>query len=179
MADSVLDKLTPVITEISRKMNDVNLNILGTKAKVLRIVYGEKDVFGESTENLEPACDIIANVIIKHPLGSQVQLFESLSDQTLETDSLDLWEILPFEMRILSEGTYGTEPVAIKKGDLIIEVLEDFRSNKVPLILKVTKVFGGFFGKNMNSRKFELTLYRGTLPSFILKAIENYVNNLE
>jgi len=176
IAESIADKLSKALAPLVRDLQDVNIGILGTSTQILRITLGTMDVFGERSETLEPGMNIIENVIIKHPMGNQIQLFESSDEENnLKTDSLDLWEILPIEMRVPYTGSYGSKPADVKRGDIIVQVLKDENGNKIPIKMQVMRHFGGFMTKTMHFRKYELTLYRGELPSAIKDAVDKYI----
>jgi hypothetical protein len=172
------DVLSQLSAELKRNLSDIRIDVLGTKTKVLRIEVGEKDLFGDYDETL--LSDLTANVIINHPMGNNQWLFSTLnSDNEMEVDTINLWEILPIKMKVKysSELELSEEPVAIKKGDIIVELLEDENSNKIQVVYQVSKLFGGFEGKYLYEKSYELNLYRGTIPSDIQNSINNYVNN--
>ena len=177
MSRSIVDDLSEKLAPVIRKLNDLNIKrLLGTKCKILRITKTVADVMGETQESL--ASYVINNVIIKHPYASNVQMFETYNaiQQQTNVGSVDLWDILPISMKIPLEGDIDDESVAIKRGDIIVEILVDEKGNKIPLIMECTKLFGSLFVKQVINKKYELTLYRGILSSSIREAVNTFVN---
>jgi len=176
MTNSIVDKLTTKLAPVYHKLNDHAVgNLLGTECKVLRITKTPIDVMGESRESV--SASVIDNVIITHPYSGSVQLFETYNDITkqLNTGSIDIWDVLPITMKIKLSGDTNNKAVAVKRDDLIIEILKDQHGNKIPLIMQVTKIFGSFFVKTLVAQKYELTLYRGALATSIRTAIDNFL----
>lgn len=176
MADTILDKVTKVRAKLIRTFSTIQIDTLGTAVDVLRITFGEADILGERSETIETY--VLTNVILKHPFGNNIRLFSDITSQASDTNAIDLWELLPIEMRIKWTGTYTTEAVAIKQGDFVVEALRDEHNNKIPLIMQVTRILGGFDNKYMYTRKYELTLFRGELTTAMQTAIDNYINSL-
>lgn len=178
MTQSIVDKLSENLSPIMRKLQDHKVGILlGTAIKVLRISVSKPDAMGETQETL--ISSVLDNVIITHPYSGKVNIYETYNDITkqINVGAIDIWDILPITMQILFEGTFGTEAVAVKRGDLIIEVLKDDHGNKLPLIMQVEKGLGAFFVKNMVGREYELSLYRGGLTSAIQNALDVFLSD--
>lgn len=175
MNTSITDKLSNSLSPIYRILQDLKVSLLGTAIKVLRITKTTPDVMGETQEIL--TASVLDNVIIQHPYASKVQLFESYSQitQQISTGSIDIWDVLPIQMQVLFNGTFASEAIEIKRGDLIIEILKDDKGNKLPLIMSVEKIFGAFFVKHQVGRNYELTLYRGILSSTIQTALDEFI----
>lgn len=173
---SNFDNITKDLAFVMRKMEDVNVSLVGGAILVLRTTNSIPDSVGNYTQTLDNI--IINNAIISHPLGNMVQLFQYLNGGAAVGSGLDLWELLPFNMKILFEGNVDSDIMAIDKGDIIVNVYFDENQNKIPIIFEVTKSFGSFFNKYMSAKKFELALYRGSLEPAIQTAVDDYVNNL-
>jgi hypothetical protein len=176
MTESIVDKLSSKLAPVYIKLQDHKTGtLLGTAIKVLRISMSTPDAMGETTETL--ISSVLDNVIITHPYAGKVQIFETYNDITkqINTGSIDIWDVLPIQMQVLFNGTFSTEAVSVKRGDLIIEILKDDKGNKLPLIMSVEKLFGSFLVKNMVARNYELTLYRGTLTSAIKNALNKFL----
>jgi hypothetical protein len=176
MSISIIDKLSSALSPMMRSLQDLKVGtLLGTGIKVLRISVSTPDVMGETTETLSTS--VMDNVIINHPYGGKVQIFETYSNitQQINTGSIDIWDVLPISMQVLFSGTFSTEAVSIKRGDLIIEILKDDLGNKLPLVMQVEKIFGSFLVKNMVGRNYELSLYRGQLSSSIQSALNTFL----
>lgn len=175
---SIAEKLNSVRAPLIRKLNDVNIDLLGDEINVMRITKKNLDFFGEFDESLETS--IISNVIIKHPWGNNVRLF-SKSDKTtgqVNTNAIDLWDLLPIEVYIKFAGDYMSQPVALNTGDIIVETLQDEWGNKIPLILQVTKIFGMFRSRFISGKRYECALYRSELTPDIQNAVDKYLNQL-
>jgi hypothetical protein len=176
MTVSIIDKISNALSPIYRKLQDHKTGLLlGSSIKVLRISVSTPDVMGETQETL--ISSVIDNVIITHPYSSNVQIFEIYNDisKQIDTGAIDIWDVLPIKMQILFDGTFTTEAVSIKRGDLIIEILKDEHQNKIPLIMQVERGFGSFLIKNMVARTYELSLYRGILTGAIQNALDTFL----
>jgi len=175
---SIAEKMNAVVAPLVRKMNDVNIELLGDEINVLRITKSNLDVFGEYDTNVEAT--IISSVIIKHPWGNNVRMFQSPDEETgqLETNSIDLWDLLPLEIYIKFSGDYMTENVSLKIGDILVEALQDEYGNKIPLLIKITKVFGQFRSRFISGKRYEGALYRETLTNEIQNALNTYLEQL-
>lgn len=170
------DDIAEDLVVILRKLQDVNVQIVGTKAQVIRITMTDADIFGDAQETLVTS-GLINNAIIAHPLGSNIQLFGEINDSSkqFESSAIDLWDVLPFTMRILFEGNYYEDIQAIKKDDLIVDILYDEHGTKIPIVFQVSKVFGGFMNKFLATKKFELALFRGQTSTEVQDAINSYI----
>lgn len=177
MQYSVTDKISSKIAPIIRKLSDINIKkLLGTETQLLRIVTSEPNVMGEYDEQLEAT--IIENVLIKRPYASRVQMLQSLSEQNTTTvDGIDLWELLPIEVRVVFKGDYNVEPVSLKKNDILVEILQDENNNPVPFIMEVTKVHGAFHNRYIVGKYYECCLYRGQISPEIQEKINEYLSN--
>jgi hypothetical protein len=171
---SARDILSELSAKVKRDLSDIVVDYLGTETQVLRIALGDQDILGDRDETL--VTNLIANVIIKHPMGNNQWLFSHNDSTDLsQTDAINLWEILPIQMKIKYKADFDTEPVAIQKGDMIVELLKDENDNNIPVIMQVTKLLGGFENKYLYQKMYELALYRGTIPSDIQNAINNFL----
>jgi len=83
---------------------------------------------------------------------------------------------LPIQLKVPLSGNIDEEAIAIKRGDIIVEIIKDENGNKIPLIMECTKLFGSLFVKQVINKQYELTLYRGILSSSIREAINTFVN---
>ena len=177
MAYSIVDSLSEKLSPVLRKLNDFNIKtLLGTECKILRITKTVADVMGETQESV--ASYILNNVIIKHPYASNVQMFETYDgiNQQVNQGSIDIWDLLPIQLKVPLSGNIDEEAIAIKRGDIIVEIIKDENGNKIPLIMECTKLFGSLFVKQVINKQYELTLYRGILSSSIREAINTFVN---
>ena len=83
---------------------------------------------------------------------------------------------MPIQLKVPLSGNIDEEAIAIKRGDIIVEIIKDENGNKIPLIMECTKLFGSLFVKQVINKQYELTLYRGILSSSIREAINTFVN---
>lgn len=173
---SIVDKLTGITSPVIRQLSDLNIKtFLGTETNLLRIVRTEPDVMGEYDEQLESS--IINNALVKKPYAPRVQMFQSLDDYNMTTvEGIDLWEILPIDVRVPFKGDYETEEVSLKKGDLLIEILRDENNNKIPFVMQVTRLNGAFHNKHMVGKYYECCLYRGNFPLDVKQKIQEYLD---
>ena len=174
---SIVDKVTEKISPVIRKLSDLSVKrLLGTEAEVMRISSVVINDMGETDEQVEAT--IIKEVLIKKPYSQRVQIFQTIDESTSEVNvgGLDLWELLPIEIRIPFKGNYEEEPVALKKNDLLIELLRDENGNAIPFIMQITRIHGAFHSKHIIGRFYEACLYRGALSPEISQKIQVYVN---
>lgn len=170
-ADKIAKALSPKIRDIT----DAFIPIVGTGVDVLRIDV-TKDIMGQKTETYKS--HIISNVVLAYP-SEEFQLFSSFDDLTkqLNTQAMDIWDILPIDMFIMFDGDYDDDPVSLNENDLIIDIKRDEHDNKLPIILQIKKLVGIFKMKYLVKKKYEVVLYRGILPSAIKTIVQNYITN--
>jgi len=175
---SIAEKMNAVVAPLVRKLNDVNIDLLGDEINVLRITKKNLDIFGEYDESVET--NIISNVIIKHPWGNNIRMFSSsdkITGQT-EVNAIDLYDLLPLEVYIKFSGDYMTENASLKIGDIIVEVLQDEFNNKIPLMIRITKQFGQFRSRFISGKRYEGALYRETLTNEMQDILNKYLEQL-
>jgi len=173
---SIVDKISNALSPVIRKLQDHKVGVLlGTEIQILRINVSKADAFGETKETVNTA--IIDNVIINHPFGGNVEMFENYKDQTNTIDStaIDIWDVLPITMQVLFNPELKDRAVSIKRGDIIVEKLKDEFGNNIPLIYQVTRTYGSFFVKNLVARHYELALYRSMLNKTIQYQIDLFL----
>lgn len=182
---SLADKLSKALSPIMRKMSDINLRLMGSRALLIRVDRSEKNSIGDRTRELSvSAPPTIINAGIKYPF-KDVEMFDKFNQALQRTDAkaLDLIDILPFEASLQfapkdpSSGELeGTE---VKRGDMLVDTLYDHHGNKLPIAFEVTRVRGTFFVKNQVQHKVELALLRGKQPTSIQTVIDNYIQSLQ
>jgi len=173
---SIVDKISNALSPVIRKLQDYKTGLLlGTEIKVLRIDMSKPDAMGEYKETVNSA--IIDNVIINHPFGGQVEIFENYKDQLeqINTTAIDIWDVLPITMQTLFNPELKDRAQSVKRKDIIVEKLKDEFGNNIPIIYQVEKTFGAFFVKNMVARHYELSLYRGILNKTIQYQIDLFL----
>lgn len=172
--DSISDSLAPVM----RRLSDIQPSLLvGTKTSILRIKEESRDLLGDKTFSYQS--QVINNVIIRYPFSS-VELFASKDTQgNLNTQAIDLLDLLPITMKIPFGAMIVGQPdapIEIDENDFIIDVLYDHKRNPIVMKMQVSRIYGGFFGRNQVSRKYDLKLKRGTESSSIENVITAYIN---
>jgi hypothetical protein len=186
---SIFDRISDAVSPIVRRLNDLQQGLYGTNTQILRIyrvvdpsyrqrnVLQNRSVLGDFKEKFE--AKVIANVSIKYPFNN-IEIFQYKNSQTQQTDvtGIDVSEILPIEAEILFEGDYDTDPISISLGDKLVDVFFDNNITPMPIILEVTKFFGNYFGKNIVSKKVNLSIHRGELNKQITDLVDEYVFNL-
>lgn len=188
---SILDKISDSISPVLRKLNDVNQNLYGTNVQLLRIYrvvepyYNQKNVLqnrsvlGDFKEKLESK--VINNIYIKYPF-SAIEIFQKkeITNNKVQDSitSIDVSDILPIEAEIKFEGDYNIDPIEINLGDKLVDVFYDHHLNPMPVVLEVMKFFGNYFGKNIVSKKVNLSIHRGSLNTEIDNLVNKYVTEI-
>jgi hypothetical protein len=188
---SILDKISDSISPVLRRLNDVNQNLYGTNVQLLRIYrvvepyYNQKNVLqnrsvlGDFKEKLESK--VINNIYIKYPF-SAIEIFQKkqMENNKIQDSitSIDVSDILPIEAEIKFEGDYETDPIQINLGDKLVDVFYDHNLNPMPVILEVMKFFGNYFGKNIVSKKVNLSIHRGSLNTEIDNLVNKYISEI-
>jgi len=176
---TLIDQLSSLKASTTRTFNDLNMDALGTATQILRIIVGAKDDWGEGHDDVESI--LIDKAYIKHTFASRVEAmsYKDTDSGNLDTTAINVWDFLPWEVKIPFEGNQSEKPVELKKGDLIIWVMLSAHNNKIPIILKITREYLSTAGKYTAGRIYEACLERGTLDDNIQKAVDDYINNLE
>jgi hypothetical protein len=186
---SIFDRISDAVSPIVRRLNDLQQGLYGTNTQILRIyrvvdpsyrqrnVLQNRSVLGDFKEKFE--AKVIANVSIKYPFNN-IEIFQYKNSQTQQTDvtGIDVSEILPIEAEILFEGDYDSDPISISLGDKLVDVFFDNNITPMPIILEVTKFFGNYFGKNIVSKKVNLSIHRGELNKQITDMVDEYIATL-
>jgi hypothetical protein len=186
---SIFDRISDAVSPVVRRLNDLQQGLYGTNTQILRIyrvvdpsyrqrnTLQNRSVLGDFKEKFE--AKVIANVSIKYPFNN-IEIFQYKNSQTQQTDvtGIDVSEILPIEAEILFEGDYDSDPISISLGDKLVDVFFDNNITPMPIILEVTKFFGNYFGKNIVSKKVNLSIHRGELNKQITDLVDEYVFNL-
>jgi len=174
---SITDQLSGKIAPIMRKLKDINISIVGTQTQLLRILTGEMDLSGETTETLQT--QVIERVVIQHPWANDIQMFGATSTAgDTVMSAIDLWEVLPIKIYLPFSGDKLSTLTDIKKGDILVECLRDEHGSKIPLVMTITRGFGAFSSKYIVSKHLEATLYRGTLPASVQTAVNIYLASI-
>jgi hypothetical protein len=188
---SILDTISDSISPVLRRLSDIQANVSGSATQLLRIYkvvkpyykqrnnIQQKSVLGDWKERLESK--VLANVRIQYPFN-KIEIFQSKYENGTNNvlsgtpmTGIDLLDILPIEGELIFEGEYEKDPVFLNKSDKIIDVFFDENQNAVPIVLEITKFLGDFFGKSIVSKKIQLGLYRGALPSDMKPLVDEYI----
>lgn len=186
---SIFDRISDAVSPVVRRLNDLQQGLYGTNTQILRIyrvvdpnyrqrnVLQNRSVLGDFKEKFE--AKVVANVSIKYPFNN-IEIFQYKNSQTQQTDvtGIDVSEILPIEAEILFEGEYDTDPISISLGDKLVDVFFDNNITPMPIILEVTRFFGNYFGKNIVSKKVNLSIHRGELNKQITDLVDEYISSL-
>lgn len=187
---SVLDNVSDSISPILRDVTDIQLQIFGTATQILRL---DRRIYQRQTnelQNLSVTGDfdllleksIYQNCQINYPFNDLEifvsRQFTSKGYSTAETNihGMDVTDVLPITMNMLFEGTYDSDPIEIKKDDLVVDVFWDASNNPLPIILQVMRLRGSFFGKNQVTKRCELSLYRKELSQEIEEVVVKYLD---
>ena len=172
--ESITDIINREVVNVHREIHDIKIFNLGTRISVMRITLGAPDMSGYQESSWESS--IINNVVMKYPTNDfELTFDENSTTGNIETDSLDLWEILPTIMNILWERDTTEDPVSLDNGDLIIDIKLDEHGNKIPIIFEVSRLRGHFRGKEMARKEYELAKYRGVPEDDIKMAIDTFI----
>lgn len=180
---SLLDRISERLAPVMRIVSDLNITLMGTQVSVLRLsrrvdeftgkkhnVFGDKDYDWEAT--------VVNNVLIKYPF-SKLELFEEKTPtNTYQVNSFDMTEFLPIELSLQFNGDYEQDPVVLKRGDYIVDVLRDEQNNKIPFVMEIVKTYGSFFGKHIVGKSADMVLIRGELPPYLQLQVDKYVSEL-
>jgi len=179
---SILDQISDKISPSIRRLKDIHVKLVGTKTNVIRITQTDVDLMGDKT--FFYSGQVINNVIIRYPF-TNVEMFGSKDTGQLDNTAIDLFDLLPISMVVPFEAYVSGEvltsgqsyvPIEIDENDIIVDVLYDSNNNTIPLIMKVSRMYAGFFGKNQTNRKYELTLLRGQESESIENVIHTYIS---
>jgi hypothetical protein len=193
MPKSTFDDWSDALAPFARDYNDFFIDELGTETSILRIRIDKTNVFGDKDIRYE--AKVIGNVIIDFQFNS-IEIFNLKVPQALDqatnidegfqldvptsnTSSIDIMDLLPLEVIFKFKGEYFNEPNLLSHEDLIVHIHYDENNNPIPIILRVGRMKGDFMGKNLVTKKCEVTLHRGDLPTLIQNEIDNYINNGE
>lgn len=179
---SILDDLSDALAPVIREVKDIQNKLIGTRTKVIRIKQTDKDLFGDVSYEYQSS--VINNVTIRYPFSS-IELFAAKDTGKLDDTALDLFDLLPITMEIPFDDYYSnlqvlsgetSSPIELDENDVIIDILYDHHNSAIPLSMKVSRIFGGFFGRNQISKRYELFLIRGDMEDDIQDIIDAYVS---
>lgn len=176
--DQISDKVAPSI----RRLKDIHVRLVGTKTNVIRVTQTAVDLMGDKT--FLYSGQVINNVIIRYPF-SNIEMFASKDTGQLDSTAIDLFELLPINMvvpfeayisgAVLASGQ-ATVPIEVDENDIIVDTLYNSNNNSIPLVMRVSRMYAGFFGRNQTNRRYELTMLRGEEAAGIESVIDFYIS---
>jgi len=175
---TAFDQINTDLVTAMHKLQDVIVDIVGTRTSLLRIFVTETDLMGDST--LELSSSLIDNCVIEYPFSDIEILTYKDQVSSLEADAISMWDLLPIKiiMKIDPSLSTSTQSINLDENDYIVDVLYDQSNNKIPIIMKAPVLKGTFMGKHLIQRTYEATLQRGLLEDDIQTVIDDYVDNL-
>ncbi len=169
-------KLSEKLAPLMRKLSDINIELLGRDTQVLKIIRGDtEDNYGVTDDSY--SSEIINNAIVKYPL-SEVEMFDQSPDDTSDTTSVSLMDILPIEI-IVKYGGSNEEVIGLEPEDILVDILRDEYNNKIPIRMEIKRLQGEFFGRDMVKRTYQATLVRGLFEDEVENLINNYIEGFE
>ncbi len=173
--NSIFDDVTKSIVNTLREVQDIRTsNIEGSVTNVIRISETEDNMYGDVTYTYQS--QIVENVKIEYPY-KDVEMFITVDSETSpDVEAISIYDILPITMTVPFNNK--EDIIDFDNNDILVDVLIGHRGNKIPVIFQSPSLVGSFYGKYVVTKKYELTLYRGTLESPIQERIDEYVNNL-
>jgi hypothetical protein len=172
--NSLVDKLSNALAPKMRALKDINVKLLGTKTKVMRIKQEEMNLLGDITYSYQS--DVIDNVIIQYPFN-QVEIFGNADSTENTVNSIDFYDLLPVNLFTYFDKPYVSGASQIDRNDIIVDVLWDEHGTGIPIVFKVSRQFSSFFQKVLISKKYEMTLQRGNIEPEIQNIIDLYIQN--
>lgn len=175
---TAFDKINEDLKTAMYKLQDIHVDIVGSKTSVLRITESIPDLMGDSTSTLSSY--LIANCIIEYPFSDIEILTHKDQESSLQTDAISMWDILPVKIIVKMDTSLSTstEAVNFDESDYIVDVLYDIHDNKIPIILEAPVLKGTFMGKHLIQKTYEATLFRGILENDIQTIVDDYTDNL-
>jgi len=173
MSRSPFSKIADAVAVVTRKIQDITIDILGQDVFYVRVNRGVPDDFGYSTDSYQSG--IVNNCIINYPL-QEVEIFDATQNNNADVDSIYLEEILPIT---LLTKFYGSGIVGIEEGDILVDVLKDEQGSKIPIRLEVKKQTGAFQERYIYGRTYELSLVRGEISEGVETAIDAYIESVQ
>lgn len=191
--ESILDKLSDVISPVLRKMTDLNNDLFGTSTQLLRIT---RVVNTRRTNSLKPVSvlgdyydtyetDILHNVRINYPFNDIEVFLKKESDPSdpskaaVSVGSVDVTDIVPITATLHFEGDYDVDPINVYEGDKLVDVFWDHKNNPIPIFLELKRLRSSFFGKNEISKRCEMAIFRGPLDTEIQLKIDEYLQFIQ
>lgn len=180
---TVFENLSAALSPVIRKLSDVATNLLGQRVQLIRIYTiaddinddGFDDLLGDSRNIYQS--QIVNNVRIQLP-ASEIEIFPTTDSTNQSAESISIMDLLPIVIDLPFEGARDEDIIELDTNDILVAVMQDYKGNKISLVLQSPKQVSGFFGKYEIARKYECTLYRGTLEPEIQVHVDNYITSL-
>lgn len=163
-------KIEKATLNARKKLFDLNIHLLGQEVSLARFKI-EADMYGD--ENLHLISNDVIEAIISFSTDeipmSRIRP-ELSTDDSVETDSVYLFDILPTELFCKWQDD-------VTKGDILVQVFMD-GDVKVPILWKVSEIIGSF-KSSLLWRKFYIAPFNGIIPDDIKLLIDEYVDSFE
>lgn len=181
--ESVFEALSKNLAPVFHKLTDVSIKLMGIPVQLLRISAtpddvnsdGWDDLLGDETYSYQS--QIVNNVYVNFPFN-EVDTLVNKDSVTVDSSAFYMEDLLPIEVRIPFEGDKNVESVHLDTNDLLVIVMFDSYDNKLPIILQAPRLVTSYFGRYEVGRKYEVTLFRGTLEPEIQGHIDDYIESL-
>lgn len=182
---SALDSISQALAPVIRAVGDVIMQVVGTASTIIRITQRSDDnfagknhdVFGDYNEFYES--QLFNNATFKFPF-TDIRLYNTINERNdIQTNGIELIEVLPIEMTVAFNRTTENDIVAFKIGDMIISTFFDEHNHIIPLIFTITRIKGSFFQKEIINRKYELAPHRGILETHLQQIVDSSIEGLK
>lgn len=173
---TVVSKLSNALSPVIRELGNLSVALAGTKVLVVRTKVVSVDEWDEVEEGVETF--VIDNAVLIYP-ANNVRVSSVIDGDDNILTALSIMDLLPVKMRVKfknNKETYEDNSINVKVGDLIIDLKLDENLNKIPIILKISKIDGFFFEKNLVGLEYQLTRQTGIIEEEIADVIKDYLN---
>lgn len=162
----IQDKIAKSQIGARLKLRDYKVSQMGTKALVIRLKV-EENRYGDET--IEIINDDTIEVSLDMPDEIPYQRLRSdVTQEVATSESLFLYDILPVE-------GYAAHNDNVEKGDILVHIVKDGRSDKkMYLVLRVSEVIGTVQIGYITGRKFNCAPHNMPLPEQAQQIIDNY-----
>lgn len=172
MFNSIYENVTKDIAPAIRKINDIQIGLLGIPVQMLRVTEVERNMMGD--KDFVYTSEIIDNVFVNFPFG-EIDLLASFDTANQTAESIYMEDLLPVIIKVPFEGTQATKPVDLDRNDILCIVIFDGKGNKIPIMMKAPKIISSFMGRHEIERKYQAVLMRETLEDALRVKVDEYI----
>jgi hypothetical protein len=164
----IVDKLSRRLSKFYRKVFDMKMKIIGSRAKMLILQVDEVNSLGDKDTTVTASKEIPA--FIKYP--AEVTIFRKRDENgnLIQDNMIFLEDVLPFEMSVGME-----DAITVEESDIIVDVLEDERGFLAPQLFKISRALGNYMVKHLLVKRFILAPLRDNVNENIMDAINDYL----